>query len=52
MKLWISSVMCGITCTVRAEVLAAALLLDHRLVDLAGGEVVAAGACAALMKRS
>jgi hypothetical protein len=29
------------TCTVLAEVVAAALLLDHRFVDLAGGEVVA-----------
>ena len=40
----ISSVMCGITCTVRAQVVAAALLGDHALVDAAGGEIaVAAG---------
>ena len=33
--------MCGITCTVPPEVVAAALLADHALVDLAGREVVA-----------
>ena len=35
----ISSVMCGITWTVRAEVVAAALAPDHRVVDAAGGDV-------------
>jgi hypothetical protein len=41
MKILISSVMCGNDLDGLAEVLATALLLDHRLVNLAGGEVVA-----------
>ena len=40
----ISSVMCGITCTVAPEIIAAPLLGDHALVDASGGEIaVAAG---------
>ena len=35
--------MCGMTWTVRPEIVAAALLLDHRHVDLAGGDVVVPG---------
>ena len=35
-----------------AEVVAAALLLEHALVDLAGGEVVASASSCVVMKRS
>ena len=39
----ISSVTCGITCTVLAEIIAAALLGNDGFVDAAGGPVVVAG---------
>jgi len=47
----ISSVMCGMTCTVARRDNRAPLLVDHRLVDLPGGEIVAL-AHAGLEKRS
>ena len=43
MRRLISSVMCGITCTVLAEVVAAALGREHRRVDRAGRGVRVAG---------
>ena len=39
----ISSVMCGMTWTVAAEIVAAALARDDRVVDLAGRDVVVPG---------
>ena len=48
----ISSVMCGMTCTVLAQVLALALLADHRVVDPAGGELFEARDMFSSMKRS
>src|SRR4029450_1516930 len=39
----ISSVMCGITVTLRPELVAAPLLLDDGVVDLTGRHVVVAG---------
>ena len=49
----ISSVTWGITCTVVAQVVAAALLVSiTALVDLAGGEVVALAGDVMLVKRS
>ena len=43
MRALISSVTCGMTCTVAAEEVAPALLLDDRVVDRAGGDVRDAG---------